>query len=255
MMTEVQPADFPRLLPLFVDNPRHLMAVSALNGLVEARAFADNPARPAAALVLLSRVGLLFVAGQAQAALPEALRGFRGWYEVSDPPPAWHPALAAWSIKSRALARYQMNPPPAFDRALLQRLATPPEGYTLHPYDAALVEKALSEEWSKDQIDCFGTAEAFLADGLGVALLQGDALVSGCSSFCRHADGYEIQVDTRADRQRQGLATCVSAAFILRCLDLGWMPHWDAANVASLRLAERLGFVLDRAYTAWDLEG
>ncbi|MDR0929399.1 MAG: GNAT family N-acetyltransferase [Oscillospiraceae bacterium] len=254
-MIEIHPADFPRLLPLYEGNPRHLMAASALSGLAQARAFADEAERPASALVVLSRPGIAFAAGRAPAALPEALRGFRGWYEVVDPPPAWHPVLAAWSIKSRATARYQMDPPAAFDRALLKRLAVPPEGYTLRPYDAALVGQALSMEWSKDQIDCFGSAEAFLADGLGMALLEGDALVSGCASFCRHQDGYEIQVDTRADRRGQGFATCVSAAFILRCLERGLVPHWDAANAESLRLAERLGFVLDRAYPAWELEG
>ncbi|MDR0896402.1 MAG: hypothetical protein LBN04_00950, partial [Oscillospiraceae bacterium] len=126
-MREISPADFPRLLPLFAGNPRHLMAVSALNGLVEARAFADDPMRPATALVVLSRTGIAYVAGRAPTALPEALRGFRGWYEVDDPPPTWHPALAAWSPQSRATARYQMNPPAAFDQALLKRLAVPPD--------------------------------------------------------------------------------------------------------------------------------
>lgn len=58
------------------------------------------------------------------------------------------------------------------------------------------------------------------------------------------ADGaIEIQVNTEESARRQGLATAVSAALILHCLEHGIEPHWSTSDPVSHRLAERLGYV------------
>lgn len=247
-------AGLSRLLPLYAGRGTYKIARSCCEGLVPCRAYVDNAAAPSAAVVALARLGIAFAAGDARhaPALLAALHGWHPWYEVNDPADAWQPALAAWSKESYATPRYAFtNDPHALDVDRLRRLAVPPPGYALQPYDRALLGLALSEPWSEDQAGAFESPEAFLRDGMGMALLHEGRLVSGCASFCRHADGFEIQVDTHPDYQGKGLATCVSAAFMLEALRRGMTPCWDAANSRSLRLAEKLGFVFEKAFTAW----
>jgi hypothetical protein len=56
---------------------------------------------------------------------------------------------------------------------------------------------------------------------------------------------FDVSVDTVIGARQLGLATIVSAAMIRHELELGRAPVWgaDEGNVASLRLAKRLGFV------------
>lgn len=50
------------------------------------------------------------------------------------------------------------------------------------------------------------------------------------------------------DEQRKNLATIVSAALILRCLNEGLYPSWDAQNKISVHLAEKLGYEFAHEY-------
>ncbi len=63
----------------------------------------------------------------------------------------------------------------------------------------------------------------------------------------------EITIDTVEEERRKGLATIASAALILRCLDEGLYPSWDAQNMKSVRLAEKLGYEFDHEYTAYEV--
>ena len=47
------------------------------------------------------------------------------------------------------------------------------------------------------------------------------------------------------------IAIAACSALILRCLGEGLYPSWDAANMASVCLAEKLGYELDHPYTAY----
>ncbi len=256
MIVELTAAQLPALLPLFSGSPYHKIARSACLGLVPCRAFADSAVTPSAAVLSLARFGIAFAAGDAAhaPALLDALRGGHPWYEIADPPAAWHPALADSFPETYATIRYGFSEDPAaFDRDALRALAVPPEGCELRPLDHALIDQALLMEWSEDQIGAFTSTGAFLRDGLGVALVRDGALVAGCASFCAHPDGYEVQIDTHPDHRKKGYAACVGAAFLLESLARGKVPCWDAANRASLRLARKLGFRLASAYTAWML--
>ncbi|MEG0767953.1 MAG: GNAT family N-acetyltransferase, partial [Clostridia bacterium] len=74
---------------------------------------------------------------------------------------------------------------------------------------------------------------------------------AGCTSFCAHADGYEMQIDTHPAHRGKGYGTCVGAAFVDAALEAGKVPYWDAANIVSARTAQRVGFRLTQAYPAW----
>lgn len=73
-------------------------------------------------------------------------------------------------------------------------------------------------------------------------------MVSGASSYTVYRDGIEIEIDTREDERRKGLALACGARLILECLACGRYPSWDAHNKGSLALAEKLGYHPDGTY-------
>lgn len=89
--------------------------------------------------------------------------------------------------------------------------------------------------------------------GLGAVILKDGEPVSGASSYTSYKGGIEIQIDTRKDCRRKGLACICGARLILECMERGWYPSWDAQNQWSVALAEKLGYRFDHAYTAYEV--
>ena len=88
-----------------------------------------------------------------------------------------------------------------------------------------------------------------------MVVIKSGRIVAGASSYTRYNEGIEIEVDTVEEERRKGLATVASAALILRCLDEGLYPGWDAQNMNSVHLAEKLGYEFDHEYTAYEVSG
>ena len=88
---------------------------------------------------------------------------------------------------------------------------------------------------------------------LGVVILKDGEPVSGASSYSGYRGGIEVQIDTREDYRRMGLASVCGAGLILESLKKGWYPSWDAQNRQSLALAEKLGYHFEREYTAFEV--
>lgn len=78
--------------------------------------------------------------------------------------------------------------------------------------------------------------------GLGVIALRDGVPAAGASSYAVWDGGIEIQIDTRPDLRRRGLALSCGARLILTCLDQGLLPSWDAHDRRSAALAEKLGY-------------
>jgi GNAT superfamily N-acetyltransferase len=123
-----------------------------------------------------------------------------------------------------------------------------PPGIRLAPLDGALYRRALAADWSRDFVSLFRDEADFVARGLGVIALDGEEPVAGASSYAVFSGGIEVEIDTREDYRRRGLARACGAALILACLDRGLFPSWDAANPASAALAEQLGYIPAGAY-------
>lgn len=139
-----------------------------------------------------------------------------------------------------------------FDRsALLQKARQLPEGCQLRPIDEALYRRCRSQTWSRDLVSQFPTWRDYQRLALGWVVIRGDALLSGASTYSRYSCGIEIQIDTRSDCRRQGLASACGARLMLDCLERGLYPSWDAHNSASLALAEGLGYRLSHTYPVY----
>lgn len=142
-----------------------------------------------------------------------------------------------------------------FDREKLAgAVASLPAEYTATVIDETLFRRCLSLEWCRDGVANYPDYELYRRHGLGVVILKDKEIVASCSSYSGFQDGIEIEIDTRKDHRRKGLAYACAAKLILECLDRNWFPSWDAQNLMSVGLAEKLGYHYDREYTAYEVK-
>ena len=157
--------------------------------------------------------------------------------------------------KSKKVTRYAIKKDTQFKKDMLKKFVDDlPAGYELHEIDADIYDKCLENPVTKDFVSSFESKETYLQNGRGMVILKEGRIVSGASSYTRYLEGIEIEVDTVSDEQRKGLATIVCAALILRCLEENLYPSWDAQNMNSVRLSQKLGYEFDHEYTAYEVE-
>lgn len=127
--------------------------------------------------------------------------------------------------------------------------------YEIKLIDEKSYNMIIKNEWSKDLCSQFKDFNDYKKRGLGTAAFINGELVSGASSYTVYKNGIEIQIDTREDYRRKGLASACGAKLILECLKRNLYPSWDAQNQWSLSLAEKLGYHFDKEYYAYEIYG
>ncbi|MBY7142962.1 GNAT family N-acetyltransferase [Virgibacillus sp. NKC19-3] len=138
------------------------------------------------------------------------------------------------------------------DRTYIKKfLSGLPKEYELKPIDASLAGEASLHEISDDFTGQFHSIDDYINRGLGFAILYDGKVVCGASSYSIYDEGIEIEIGTHPVHRRKGLATVAAAALILECLDAGLYPSWDAANLESVKLAQKLGYVLEESYDVY----
>lgn len=159
--------------------------------------------------------------------------------------------------KAVKVTRYAMKKEPEiFDRAYLQRLVeTLPHEYSVKMIDRNLFCQCKEIPWCVDLVSQYTDYEAYQKHGLGAVILKNREIISGASSYSAYPGGIEIEIDTKAEYRRKGLAGVCGARLILECLKRGLYPSWDAQNQISVTLAEKLGYHLDYEYTAYEIRG
>ncbi|MGI6095340.1 MAG: GNAT family N-acetyltransferase [Lachnospiraceae bacterium] len=157
--------------------------------------------------------------------------------------------------KAKKVIRYAFKKEPdIFDKDKLEKIVD-----QLHDdFEIKLIEESefslcRENDWSKDLVSQFADYEIYSKLGLGVVILHNGELVAGASSYGRYQEGIEIEIDTREDYRRKGLAYISGAKLILECLNRNLYPSWDAQNLWSAALAEKLGYHFSHEYTAYEI--
>lgn len=141
----------------------------------------------------------------------------------------------------------------AFNIPQLQKIVQSlPAPYKFKMIDPLLYEQIMVSDWAADLVENFENSSSFQKNGLGFVVLEGDEIVSGASSYTFYKEGIEVEIDTREDKRRQGLALACGARLILECLDRNLYPSWDAHNKGSLALSEKLGYCFDTEYPTYE---
>ncbi|WP_295093408.1 GNAT family N-acetyltransferase [Ruminococcus sp.] len=155
---------------------------------------------------------------------------------------------------ARKVTRYAIRKDTIFDPdALKKNLQLLPDGYELRNIDGIIYDKCLENPVTADFVSAFGSKEQYLKYGRGMVILKDGRIVSGASSYTRYKEGIELEVETVESERRRKLALISCSALILRCLEEGLYPSWDAHNMNSVHLAEKFGYQFDHTYTAYEV--
>ena len=165
----------------------------------------------------------------------------------------WAKLIEQCHPTAQKVTRYAMRKDTEFNLQKLQKIISLlPEGYELKQIDGELYGLCLKNPLTTDFVANFGSKEKFMELGLGFVILKNGEIISGASSFSRYCGGIEIEVDTAESERRQGLASIACAALILKCLEMGLYPSWDAQNLTSVHLAEKLGYQFGHEYQDYE---
>ena len=242
--------DRAKVSPLFAGMEDSMIA-SCLQGMMDSRIYVTDLDDPKSALAHLA--DFAFLAGAPDRALVEGKP--QGFVVMVPPDEAWAKLIEDCFPGVERWTRYAIKKDTTFDRAKLETLAASlPAGYEMRRIDGDLYDKCLQEPLFTDGVCHFGSKEAYLEQGRGFAVVKGGAPVSMASSYTVYREGVEIEIDTLESERRKGLATAVGARLILSCLDDGLYPSWDAANMDSVRLAEKLGYAFSHEYYCYGIE-
>ncbi len=211
-------------------------------------AIVDDEENPRSAQVVVG--GFCFFAGQPS----EELVLKAGAPELVPQNDEWGAAIER-ILGERAAKRLRYaikKEPDAFNRDTLQYYVDAlPAEYELQLFDGDVYAQSFREDWSRDFCDCFRSCEDFLRRGVGAAVLKDGVLVSGASSYAVYDGGFEIEIDTMPDYRQRGLATVCGARLILEALKRGLYPSWDAFDLRSVALAEKLGYHVEHPYAVY----
>ena len=223
---------------------------------VMGEAYADDPEDPRSAIVYVNCFA--FAAGKPNEALVAAWYGEKvdSFAIITARDASWHEIFEkVGKEKSRCVERYAIKKEKGiFDIKKLTRLAEQlSEEYELKPIDQEIYRQCMKYDWSVDFVHGYQTYEEYQKYGLGIVALRNGEVVSGASSYASYPGGIEVEVDTKEEYRRNGLATACAAKLILECLERKLYPSWDAQNKWSVALAEKLGYHYSHTYTAYEM--
>jgi RimJ/RimL family protein N-acetyltransferase len=124
-----------------------------------------------------------------------------------------------------------------------------PAGFYVRYLDSDLIEKT---SHFKLEIGSrfWASTDDFLKNGIGACVMKDGEIVSLCYSACVVNNLAEIDIVTQEEYRAMGLAAIAAQNFVSECMRREITPTWDcfAANIASVRLARKLGFEEKQSY-------
>ena len=190
------------------------------------RIYVDNPDSPKSAVGCLG--GWCFCVGEPNKKLITQKQ--KKWFGLFPKDKKWEKLIKECYPDAEMNTRYAIKHDAVFDKEKLKSFVDAlPEGYELRLIDSKVYD--LIQEVDDGDVE--------FKDG---------EVVGGASTAYRFPKGIDIEIDILKKHRRKGLATAAGAKLILDCLERGWRPTWDAANMKSVHLSEKLGYTFNYKY-------
>ena len=244
--------DMAKIQPLF-DGWDETLIWACLQGHMGS-AWADSPENPKSAQIILG--DFCYFAGEPNADL---IRNIPSDFVPEDI--IMVPQNDSWSRlieeeygeRAKLDTRFAFKKEPhRFDvQALQANVERLPEEFDLKIIGAEECTLLENADFTKGLFNQFMGYNDFIERGLGFVVTYNGLPVSVASSYSMFTGGIEIEIDTKEEFRRRGLARACVSNLILECLSRGLYPSWDAANKMSADLAESLGYIADGTYPAY----
>jgi len=117
--------------------------------------------------------------------------------------------------------------------------------------DAKIAAQSLEDQDYFMDISAFDSAMDFDERGIGYCMLKNGKMVGAAYSSLVCSKGIEVSIYVSPEYRRQGVATALGGLLVKYCLENGLEPHWDAANLESYMLAEKMRYYLSGTYSAF----
>lgn len=242
LMLQLQSDDFSLLERFFTElMPNDPMLRAFLRQRVPGQAFVDRLPNPEAC-VLAVNYRFVFFGGKPSRSFQETvirkLRAEHSLDVVWPPGPVKLPhGLAPDDVPARLEFRRRENRSPTH----LDTLAAAAPHADVCKITSRLMDRCL---WRQDVLRATGSTSEFLGHGLGFCLMIEEAIIAEAYAVIWSDERAEIATVTHPEHRGKGYATVLCASLIKACEGVGLSTYWncDADNLASVRLAARLGY-------------
>ncbi|MHA2425471.1 MAG: GNAT family N-acetyltransferase [Candidatus Thorarchaeota archaeon] len=251
MIVEVPSDRRKELLLLFDDHPYlHALSEAFLKEGV-GQAYTDNPEDPQ--VVLLLHKGVIFISGDANNNSTDAIfdKIPEKWL-IIPPPGRWVEKLKErWGDALKPYPRTKFSSK-GLDIGKMQEIQRNlPKEMTIEAVTEESI-KEISPQATGLILMIFPSVEKFMEKNFGFMIREGETVVSlALAASPLYTNDFEIHIETHPDYQKRGLAMISAARLIQYSLENGMVPHWDADNPPSAKLATKLGFTNPEEYNAY----
>lgn len=256
-MFKLNEKDYTKLSKLCCCKKDDIMLLWFLEGNPSCAAWVDDIEQPEEAIVIAADFCYLLGDIKHPDELKEILET-NGRYKIINPcNDQWVTFLNTYfSEKLYSSKRYSMKyEPDVFNKNYLQQFIdyVTPE-YEIKSIDEEIYQKVLNMDWAADGCCFYRSYKDFKEKGLGYVVYKDEQLICIASSYNTYKNTIGVTIGTLEEYRRKGIASACAASLILECLQRGIYPAWEAANLASVALATKLGYHLEKEYDIQILE-
>lgn len=231
--------DLNKILPLFQDI-RFYMGHSVLDG-VMGEAYVDNITNPKIAFLVVR--SYCFISGTIEKeSLKQIIdKNFKNYKLI----PSNNISKQLEEIYNNDIhksQRYSIKKDVEFDKNKLKEMANALESnFKIIKIDQALADRIRKEKF-------INITDDYKNYGIGFCCMYNNKIIGVASSNIFYKDGIEVNIKVEEQYRREGIATAMASKLILECLEQNKKISWDAANMNSVGLAQKLGFKYDSTY-------
>ncbi len=269
MITRLDERYYEKVRPLFKELEYNLITVAVIEKTSPGRIYVDNVANPRTAF--MATVEGYYLAGYEnnnefntslnRLIVEKIFTGETARKDETDITIGFHPD--SWKQKMSIIFQGRLPLTTARRHYVCHKLEVNdwkeqiPDGHRIQRIDEKLLRRSnleIPEHMTSWMEINWGSIRNFMRKGLGFCTLHDDGVVSWSLADCVSGNSCEIGIHTRKDHRRQGLATFTTAATVDYCLSSGFRSvgwHCDEYNIPSIKVAEKVGFKLERKYVQY----
>lgn len=222
------------------------------------RAWVDRKDRPSIAIVIVA--DFCYILGctedkSYEVSIKELLEQFKRKIIVSNNEYGFNVIQKYFPNNHKKYSRYAIKKEPdVFQIDKLKNfIETVEPKFHIEKIDGSNYNKVLEDEFMADCCSNYSSLEEFLKNGIGYVIIHEGEIISGASSYCYCKGSIDITIGTKEEYRQKGLALACASKLILDCLDKNIYPRWDASNLESVALAEKLGYHFEKEYKVYSI--